>query len=208
MSQCFWSSAQYKLSWDDARDFCQQMGGDLAEPLHLNALMVHLQDRYRKTASPSAGSTFLPKISFISHADFVCINADTYMFVSINTTQSNANAETYIQSSMSVSMASRRVLGQGKFFFSPHLPVSSPSASAKVFHLGATDLEQEGNWTYISGRPVDPRGWMPGEPNDTAHAQNCLNLCFQGCRASYPPLNDQQCHAKFHFVCEFSVVRE
>ncbi|XP_027233712.2 perlucin [Penaeus vannamei] len=127
MSQCFWSSAQYKLSWDDARDFCQQMGGDLAEPLHLNALMVHLQDRY---------------------------------------------------------------------------------PSAKVFHLGATDLEQEGNWTYISGRPVDPRGWMPGEPNDTAHAQNCLNLCFQGCRASYPPLNDQQCHAKFHFVCEFSVVRE
>lgn len=200
MSQCFWSSAQYKLSWDDARDFCQQMGGDLAEPLHLNALMVHLQDRYRKTASPSAGSTFLPKISFISPADFVCINADTYMFVSI-TLKHTYNLACPCPWRAGESSAKES-------FFSPHLPVSSPSASAKVFHLGATDLEQEGNWTYISGRPVDPRGWMPGEPNDTAHAQNCLNLCFQGCRASYPPLNDQQCHAKFHFVCEFSVARE
>ncbi|XP_047486077.1 C-type lectin domain family 17, member A-like [Penaeus chinensis] len=124
MSQCFWTSTSYKLSWDDARSFCQQMGGDLAEPLYLTALMVHLQNHY---------------------------------------------------------------------------------PAGKEFHLGASDLEKEGNWTYLSGRPVDPRGWMAGEPNDPAHDQNCLNFCFQGCRASYPPLNDQYCHREKNFVCEFFV---
>ncbi|XP_037793054.1 C-type lectin domain family 17, member A-like [Penaeus monodon] len=127
MSQCFWTSTKYELSWDDARSFCQQMGGDLATPLYLNALMVYLQDHY------SAG---------------------------------------------------------------------------KEFHLGASDLEEEGNWNYLSGRPVDPRGWMPGEPNDPAHDQNCLNFCFEGCTASYPPLNDQYCHRKKNFVCEFFVAKE
>ncbi|XP_042883953.1 uncharacterized protein LOC122260646 [Penaeus japonicus] len=48
MSQCFYTSTHHKLSWEDARTFCQQMGGDLAEPIHVNALMVYLRDHYRK----------------------------------------------------------------------------------------------------------------------------------------------------------------
>ena len=40
--------------------------------------------------------------------------------------------------------------------------------------LGATDLEEEGNWTWVDGTPFQGWAWAPFEPDNLGDNEDCL----------------------------------
>ncbi|XP_072046389.1 low affinity immunoglobulin epsilon Fc receptor-like [Amphiura filiformis] len=57
--------------------------------------------------------------------------------------------------------------------------------------IGFNDLDDEGNFVWIDGSPVDFINWNPGEPNDLydPDGEDCTNLYFESGK-----WNDFPCH--------------
>ncbi|XP_071551799.1 perlucin-like protein [Panulirus ornatus] len=51
MDQCYYANKFHELQWEEAHRFCQGMGGELAQPRHVNALLVFLLETYGKNVS-------------------------------------------------------------------------------------------------------------------------------------------------------------
>jgi len=55
-----------------------------------------------------------------------------------------------------------------------------------VIWLGATDEDEEGKWTWVTGEPWNYTSWMPGEPSNHGKKEhylnmgNCPGVTFQG----------------------------
>merc|ERR1712154_83267 len=66
--------------------------------------------------------------------------------------------------------------------------------------LGATDLVEEGKWYWATSDIPLSEGftyWIPGEPNNAANNENCLEF-LDGHRR----WNDRTCNTKRAFVCQ------
>ncbi|XP_071514608.1 uncharacterized protein [Panulirus ornatus] len=57
MSQCFYVNNKHRTSWEDGRAFCRKMGGDLAQPTFINALLVVLTEQYPRERSVYLGAS-------------------------------------------------------------------------------------------------------------------------------------------------------
>lgn len=68
------------------------------------------------------------------------------------------------------------------------------------FWVGASDLNVERQWEWISGKLVDlsQAAWSPGEPNDANDGEDCMEIAID----KYPALNDGKCNSKMSFICE------
>lgn len=116
MFECFYIHVHHHLIWWEARDFCRDMGGDLAEPSSQAALLAVISNNFEG---------------------------------------------------------------------GPH-----------HYWLGASDLKKEGNFTWLSGEPVD--GWREGQP-DNEGEQDCLELW----PSKYPSYGDKNCYHQCAFICQF-----
>ena len=64
--------------------------------------------------------------------------------------------------------------------------------------VGANDLENEGQWTWVSDNSNAMETiWTPGEPNDWEGAEDCALTQFTSHQ-----LNDAPCGTPAKYVCE------
>jgi hypothetical protein len=73
--------------------------------------------------------------------------------------------------------------------------------SATRVWIGLTDAAEEGNWSWISGAPLDFAAWHPGEPNDF-NRENCGQLYSDSWT-----WNDLDCAVELPSVCESPATR-
>ncbi|CAL4113218.1 unnamed protein product [Meganyctiphanes norvegica] len=66
------------------------------------------------------------------------------------------------------------------------------------FWLGGSDLELEGNWTWLSGREITGP-WRRRQPSG-GKKENCLDFR----KGTEPQINDYKCDRKQKFICEFN----
>ncbi|CAL4096755.1 unnamed protein product, partial [Meganyctiphanes norvegica] len=65
--------------------------------------------------------------------------------------------------------------------------------------IGASDLEEEGNFQWLSGNTVELSwGWGLGQPNDWEQGEDCVELCSVHDRL----MNDIKCDELYYFACE------
>ncbi len=64
--------------------------------------------------------------------------------------------------------------------------------------LGASDLEVEGSWRWVTGESLLWTSWGIGEPNDQDGAEDCLEINHGGNGL----WNDISCNLSRPFVCE------
>ncbi|XP_071543730.1 echinoidin-like [Panulirus ornatus] len=117
LDECFYVSP-HSLSWDNARQHCQGLDGDLATPERVFALFSFLLD-------------------------------------------------------------------------------SGVPVTTRVW-VGATDIQLEGKWEWLSGSPIHTSDWASGQPNNYDGAQDCLDFLMN----EHPPLNDDSCSSKYRFACQ------
>jgi len=63
--------------------------------------------------------------------------------------------------------------------------------------LGGEDLMDEGKWFWSHSQTAveEYTDWLPGEPNNIANNENCMNLYHNH-------WNDDNCEKKFPFICQ------
>lgn len=71
-----------------------------------------------------------------------------------------------------------------------------PQDAYKFFWIGAMESIGEGNWTWLSSRPLQTSDWARGQPD--GGNENCVVLS----RDDYPPLHDSPCYTHTMFICE------
>ncbi|XP_063601595.1 collectin-11-like [Penaeus indicus] len=64
--------------------------------------------------------------------------------------------------------------------------------------LGASDLENEGTFRWLSGEVVTT-GWRENQPDDAVGDEDCLEMWT----AKFPSLSDKQCHLNSAFICQY-----
>ncbi len=69
---------------------------------------------------------------------------------------------------------------------------------ARPWH-GLSDSAVEGQWTWVSGQPVDFAWWYPGEPNDAGTGEDCGAFHRNPGDGAW---NDAPCDNVRRFVCE------
>lgn len=89
----------------------------------------------------------------------------------------------------------RDKIARVKWLFSP-LP-SSPESGPSHLWLGASDLETEGTFRWLSGDLVTS-GWRENQPDDAEGDEDCLEMWT----AKFPSLSDKQCHLNSAFICQ------
>ncbi|KAG7172555.1 CD209 antigen-like 8 [Homarus americanus] len=73
----------------------------------------------------------------------------------------------------------------------------------KRWWVGGSDEAQEGDWRWLSGRPVSSSDWREGQPSNislTNDVQDCLALAMV--KTQSPPLDDYSCWKKRAFICQ------
>ncbi|NWI32261.1 CL17A protein, partial [Sula dactylatra] len=69
----------------------------------------------------------------------------------------------------------------------------------RVFWLGLTDMQKEGNWQWVDGSPVSVLFWNTGEPNNAGHhGEDCATIFSNG------HWNDIICSSTEAWICERS----
>ncbi|XP_015422979.1 PREDICTED: C-type lectin domain family 17, member A isoform X2 [Myotis davidii] len=67
--------------------------------------------------------------------------------------------------------------------------------SPRVYWLGLSDREQEGDWKWLDGSPVTLSFWEPEEPNNL-NDEDCVSMTRQG------TWNDLSCNKATYWICE------
>lgn len=67
----------------------------------------------------------------------------------------------------------------------------------RIWWLGATDRDEEGTFTWLSGDPVTYASWEPGQPDAHLASQDCLGLW-----ANPGTWYDMRCERRMSFICE------
>ncbi|KAH3867569.1 hypothetical protein DPMN_030701 [Dreissena polymorpha] len=76
-----------------------------------------------------------------------------------------------------------------------------PGQYALQYLVGATDMNHEGNWTWLDGTQVDHLLFLSGEPNHQ-NEENCASI-FQ--RNGHTLLNDDVCETAMPFICSINL---
>jgi hypothetical protein len=63
--------------------------------------------------------------------------------------------------------------------------------------LGASDEEKEGEWVWVDGTPVDPKGWANGQPDNWGSGEEFATL-----RTASAEWNDRSDYFESKFLCE------
>jgi hypothetical protein len=69
--------------------------------------------------------------------------------------------------------------------------------------IGGSDIDSEGNWTWLDHKPWQFNNFVQGEPNGE-EAENCLEMKKQA--AGDRPAgwwNDKACSEKRNFICSY-----
>ncbi|XP_063447880.1 perlucin-like protein [Mytilus trossulus] len=87
-------------------------------------------------------------------------------------------------------------------FIERSLKLSNYAVYDRTFNytwIGASDIAKEGNWLWVTGKPVGVytnwRGPGPNNGNNGSHTENCMDWSFGG-------WNDSHCAGHLNFVCE------
>lgn len=72
---------------------------------------------------------------------------------------------------------------------------------AYTYWLGASDINQEGSWIWVDGRPIDQNStvWATGKPSDSRSA-NCM--AFKPNNKFEIIATDEECRISKYFICE------
>ncbi|KAM6216807.1 C-type lectin domain family 17, member A [Rhynchocyon petersi] len=73
--------------------------------------------------------------------------------------------------------------------------VASAHGSPRVYWLGLTDRNQEGNWRWLDGSPITLSFWDPEEPNNLFE-EDCASMNRGG------TWNDLSCDKTTYWICE------
>ncbi|CAI9550726.1 unnamed protein product, partial [Staurois parvus] len=63
--------------------------------------------------------------------------------------------------------------------------------------MGINDIQKKGDFRDLSGEAIKYFNWRPGEPNNVAGKEHCVEMWDDG------KWNDENCDQKRFFVCEF-----
>ncbi|XP_076467238.1 lactose-binding lectin l-2-like [Babylonia areolata] len=65
--------------------------------------------------------------------------------------------------------------------------------------LGLEDFQEEGSFQWVNSltKPTFTK-WLPGEPNDAAHTEDCVYMVID----AVGHWSDRSCETRFSFVCE------
>ncbi|CAL4118249.1 unnamed protein product, partial [Meganyctiphanes norvegica] len=74
--------------------------------------------------------------------------------------------------------------------------LDTKNLSGSDYWLGGSDIENEGEWIWLSGANIKEK-WRQGQPGGY-YAENCLDFQSLG----VPSLNDYECNSKLKFICE------
>lgn len=80
----------------------------------------------------------------------------------------------------------------------------SPSSGSPLrVWIGLNDIEEEGNYVWIDGSPLDYENWTPGLPDQWSPEQDCGEMwnTFNNLDVGY--WNDYICSKHHAFMCEF-----
>uniref|UniRef100_A0A8D0L6D5 C-type lectin domain-containing protein n=1 Tax=Sphenodon punctatus TaxID=8508 RepID=A0A8D0L6D5_SPHPU len=67
----------------------------------------------------------------------------------------------------------------------------------KSVFLGINDIQTEGKFTYLDGKPIVYSNWQPGEPNNDKGIEDCVQVFSTG------KWNDKSCDERLLILCEF-----
>lgn len=88
-------------------------------------------------------------------------------------------------------------LGEANFQFFIDL-ARSKAGDCNTVWVGTTDINSEGQWSWLNGVNVSSVFWAQGQPDNWASKENCGNMNKNfGYR-----MNDEDCSSKFHFLCQ------
>ncbi|VDI18002.1 low affinity immunoglobulin epsilon Fc receptor [Mytilus galloprovincialis] len=89
-----------------------------------------------------------------------------------------------------------------RMFIERSLKLSNYDVNERIFHytwIGASDLAKEGNWLWVTSKPVGMytnwRGLGPNNAHHGSHTEDCMDWSFGG-------WNDNDCATNLNFVCE------
>ncbi|XP_008853730.1 C-type lectin domain family 17, member A [Nannospalax galili] len=79
--------------------------------------------------------------------------------------------------------------------FAEHSFVAKAHGSPRVYWLGLSDKNQEGDWRWLDGSPVTLSFWDPHEPNNSNN-EDCASMNRGG------TWNDLSCSKTTYWICE------
>nr|XP_044995349.1 C-type lectin domain family 17, member A [Jaculus jaculus] len=79
--------------------------------------------------------------------------------------------------------------------FEEHNFVANAHGSPRVYWLGLSDKQREGDWRWLDGAPVTLSFWDPQEPNNL-HGEDCASMNRGG------TWNDLSCAKTTYWICE------
>ena len=74
------------------------------------------------------------------------------------------------------------------------------SAGSSSVYIGASDITEEGVFTWINGKQAQHIQWEPGQPNGGT-IQNCLAMYTN---SNFQP-GDSECSSKREVLCQFDL---
>ncbi|MBF0344872.1 MAG: PKD domain-containing protein, partial [Nitrospirae bacterium] len=92
---------------------------------------------------------------------------------------------------------------ENKFLIDKLLPADFFDSTNNSCWLGATDVETEGTWKWVTGEKWDFTSWAFGEPNNEGGNENCL-LYYSKYGHIYNLWNDGSCSNAHLLICEWN----
>merc|ERR1719320_454458 len=77
-----------------------------------------------------------------------------------------------------------------------------PNSKSTIW-LGATDMEVEQEWKWVSGESVPAEMWKPWPHNQPSGDGNCMEIHYWPNTDFY--MNDWHCNKQGHYACEFDM---
>ncbi|XP_053713209.1 C-type lectin domain family 4 member K-like isoform X1 [Synchiropus splendidus] len=74
---------------------------------------------------------------------------------------------------------------------------------AKITWIGLSQREDNEQWVWVDGTPLNRSFWAPGEPNDSGeNGENCTEIMKHFMRRSW---NDAPCQENNFWICEKNI---
>jgi hypothetical protein len=68
--------------------------------------------------------------------------------------------------------------------------------------IGLTDAEQDDQWRWLTGEPLNNNSWYPGEPNNSNNNEDCCLIWYSLMQAGQPCWNDAPNSSRISYLLE------